>query len=90
MTSYLQLVEATGTAVETLVDVAIRSKNDLARVAAAKEILDRAGLTPELQVSVKFESEGRDERIGKLKDKLDVMQRGLEERAIDAVARDMP
>ena len=90
MTSYLQLVEATGTAVETLVDVAMRSKNDLARVAAAKEILDRAGLTPELQVSVKFESEGRDERIGKLKDKLDVMQRGLEERAIDAVARDMP
>lgn len=90
MTSYLQLVEATSTAVETLVDVAIKSKNDLARVAAAKEILDRAGLTPELQVSVKFESEGRDERIHKLKDKLDVMQRGLEERAIDAVARDMP
>lgn len=89
MTSYLQLVEATSTAVETLVDVAIGSKNDLARVAAAKEILDRAGLTPELQVSVKFESEGRDERIHKLKDKLDTMQRGLEERAIDAVARDM-
>lgn len=89
MTSYLQLVEATSTAVETLVDVAIRSKNDLARVAASKEILDRAGLTPELQVSVKFESEGRDERMTRLREKLDTMQRGLQERAIDAVARDM-
>lgn len=89
LTSYLQLVEATSTAVEVLVDVALGSRNDLARVAASKEILDRAGLTPELQVSVKFESEGRDERLSRLKEKLDTMQRGLQERAIDAVARDV-
>jgi hypothetical protein len=89
LTSYLQLVEATSTAVDVLVDVAVTSRNDLARVAAAKEILDRAGLTAELQVSVKFETEGRDERLSRLKDKLDTMQRGLQERAIDAVARDI-
>lgn len=88
MTSYLQLVEATSDAVDVLVDVAVHSRNDLARVAAAKEILDRAGLTPELQVSVKFESEGRTEKMDQLKSKLDTMQRGLQERAIDAVARE--
>ena len=52
MSSYLQLVHHASTAVECLVDVAQHSKNDQARVMAAKEILDRAGLTPDLNINV--------------------------------------
>ena len=45
--AYAQMVEGTAKAVTTLIDVMDSSKNDLARVQAAKELLDRAGLTPE-------------------------------------------
>jgi hypothetical protein len=88
MTSYLQIVEASGVAVEALVDVAQHSRNDIARVAAAKEILDRAGLTADLQVTVHIEGDERNERISRLRDRLDSMQKGLQSRAIDAVARE--
>lgn len=90
MTSYLQIVEATSVAVDALVSVAKDSRNDLARVAAAKEILDRAGLTAELKISVNIEGDERNDKINRLKEKLDAMQRGLQTKAIDAVARDVP
>ena len=77
MSSYLQIVEATSVAVDTLVDVTLHSRNDLARVQAAKEILDRAGLTAELNVTIKLEGQDRDEKMDKLREKLDSMQRGL-------------
>jgi len=89
MSSYLQLVEATSVAVQALVDVATTSRNDLARVNAAREILDRAGLTAELQVSVTIEGEGRDQKIAALKSKLDSMQSGLQTRAVDAASREV-
>jgi len=77
MSSYLQIVEATSIAVDALVDVTLNSRNDLARVQAAKEILDRAGLTAELNVTIKLEGDDRTERMDKLREKLDSMQRGL-------------
>jgi hypothetical protein len=42
--AYAQIIEATGTAVEALIDVANFSTNDLARVQASNSLLDRAGL----------------------------------------------
>lgn len=43
--AYAQLTKGTKTAVETLINVMETSSNDLARVTAAKELLDRAGLS---------------------------------------------
>lgn len=74
MNSYLKLVEATDVAVDTLVDVAAHSRNDLARVAASKEILDRAGLTQELEISIKLDDSGKSSRLDELRDKLDGIQ----------------
>jgi hypothetical protein len=86
MSSYLQLVEATGIAVDTLINVALDSRNDLARVQAAREILDRAGLTAELNVTIKLEGEERSERMTALREKLDSMQRGLTAQVIETTA----
>ena len=44
--SYTALVDATDIAVETLVNIALYGRREDARVQAAKEILDRSGLTP--------------------------------------------
>lgn len=74
MNSYLMLVEATGIAVEALVDVAQHSRNDLARVAASKEILDRAGMTPELEISITLDKDGKAGRLDELREKLDGIQ----------------
>jgi len=71
LTSYMNLVDATGAAVTALVDVATSSRNDLARVQAAKEILDRAGLTAALEVSVSFSDSGTSDRMSELRKKLD-------------------
>lgn len=74
MSSYLKLVEATDVAVEALVDVASHSRNDLARVAASKEILDRAGLTQELEISIKLDDGGKADRMDDLREKLNGIQ----------------
>lgn len=74
MNSYLMLVEATEVAVTALVDVAAHSRNDLARVAASKEILDRAGLTPELEISITLDKDGKTGRLDELREKLDGIQ----------------
>jgi hypothetical protein len=52
MSAYATIVEGASDAVNALVQIANTSRNDLARVNAAREILDRAGLTPTLQVNV--------------------------------------
>lgn len=50
--AYAQLTKGTKTAVETLINVMETSTNDLARVNAAKELLDRAGLSVDQHVTV--------------------------------------
>lgn len=65
MVAYARLIEGSETAVSTLIEVCESSRSDMARVQAAKEILDRAGLTPEVRISVTTEdtSEARIERL---------------------------
>lgn len=65
MVAYSRLIEGSETAVETLIEVCESSKSDMARVQAAKEILDRAGLTPEVRINVTTEdtSESRIQRL---------------------------
>lgn len=70
LSSYASLVQHSQTAVDVLVDVAQHSRNDLARVAASKEILDRVGLTPDLNITVTVEG-GDSSPVSKLKKRLD-------------------
>jgi hypothetical protein len=75
--SYAALVDATDLAVETLVNIALYGRREEARVAAAREILDRSGLTPEVRVSIDTSASDRDARIGDLRRRLDTMRTGL-------------
>jgi len=81
LSAYASIVEAADDAVTALVHVATHGRNELARVAAAKEILDRAGLTPTLNVNLQVSSGG--EQITALQEKLDSIQKNLRSRAID-------
>lgn len=82
--AYSRIVGASEKAVQALVEIAVSGRNEVARVTAAKEILDRAGLTAELQISVRLESDGRAERISEVQKKLLSMQQNLQARVIDA------
>jgi hypothetical protein len=75
--SYAALVEATDVAVEALVYIALHGRREEARVAAAREILDRSGLTPEIRVSIDTSASDRDMRMSELRRRLDSMKTGL-------------
>lgn len=77
VTEYAALVEATSVAVETLIYVAEHGRREEARVMAAREILDRSGLTPEIRISVDTRGSERDARLIALKARLDSMKTGL-------------
>lgn len=74
--AYAQMVYGSKTAVSTLIDVMEHSKNDLARVNAAKEMLDRAGLGVDAgHVQVTAASDGatdtREAQLDRIKSHLD-------------------
>jgi hypothetical protein len=50
LSSYARLMEGSAAAVAALIDVVNESRNDLARVQAARELLDRAGLVQDQHV----------------------------------------
>ena len=60
--AYAGIVEAAGSAVDALVDVATFSSNDLARVGAANSLLDRAGLGLESQLLERLARMGEQEQ----------------------------
>jgi hypothetical protein len=76
LSAYSAVVEASEEAVEVLIDVAKNGRNELARVAAAKELLDRAGLTPTLNINVNVGGKESD-AMRVLRDKLDRIQKNL-------------
>jgi hypothetical protein len=85
MGAYLGLVDATDLAVSTLSDVALNGRNELARVQAARELLDRAGLTADLNVTVRIEGDERTSRIEALQTRLDTMGTSLRSRVAGAI-----
>jgi len=85
MGAYLGLVDATDLAVSTLSDVALNGRNELARVQAARELLDRAGLTADLNVTVRIEGDERTSRIEALQSRLDTMGTSLRSRVAGAI-----
>jgi hypothetical protein len=73
--AYAQMVEGTAKAVTTLIDVMDSSKNDLARVQAAKEMLDRAGLTPEQTAqATAIQVETQNDQLERVKRRLDTVR----------------
>lgn len=81
LSAYAAIVDGADAAVEALVYVATKGKNELARVQAAKEILDRAGLTATLNINLKVG--GADELVSDLQERLDAIQRNVSRRALD-------
>ena len=77
VTSYAALVDATDIAVETLLYVAQHGRREEARVAAAKEILDRSGLTPEIRIAIDAVGSERETRLAELRRRLDDMRISL-------------
>lgn len=77
VTQYAALVDATGIAVETLISVAMNGRREEARVAAAKEILDRSGLVPEIRVAIDNVGSERETRMAELRRRLDDMRTSL-------------
>ena len=75
--SYAALVDATDVAVGTLIEVALYGKREEARVMAAREILDRSGLSPEVRVAIDAVGSERDTRIAELRRRLDGMKTSL-------------
>ena len=75
--SYTALVDATDIAVEALANVVLYGRREEARVMAAREILDRAGLTPEIRVAVDTSGSERDARMAALRARLDAMRTSL-------------
>lgn len=74
--SYVRLVEATDIAVTTLVYVAVHGRHDEARVAAAREILERANLSADVRAAVESQTDTEVRRDALLA-RLDSMQAAL-------------
>ena len=77
VTSYAALVDATDVAVGTLIDIALYGRREEARVAAAREILDRSGLSPEIRVTLDSSSSEREARLADLRSRLDAVRVSL-------------
>jgi hypothetical protein len=75
--SYTALVEATDIAVDTLISIALYGRHEDARVNAAKEILDRSGLTPEIRVAIDTSPSEKETRFAELRRRLDDMKVSL-------------
>lgn len=75
--SYTALVDATDIAVDTLTNIALYGRREEARVMAAREILDRSGLTPEIRVAIDTTGSERDARLTELRRRLDSMRTSL-------------
>jgi hypothetical protein len=52
LVSYAKILEGSSTAVEALINIVEHSRSDMARVGAAKELLDRAGLVQDQHVQI--------------------------------------
>lgn len=75
--SYASLVDATDVAVSALIEVALYGRREEARVMAAREILDRSGLVPEIRVAIDAVGSERESRIAELHRRLDGMKTSL-------------
>lgn len=89
--AYSKLVDHTDVAVEALIDVAQNSRTDMARVQAAKELLDRAGIVQDSHIHVHGADDDetdRPELIDRLRKQLDSTKDRLQLVAIPTTAHE--
>ena len=87
MAAYMKLVEATEVAVDTLVWVAVNGRREEARVLAAKEILDRAGIRAGIDIHVVPDPSTDTSQVDALRARLATMADGMRSR--DEISRRM-
>lgn len=92
LTSYAKMLDASDLAVGTLIDVMEYSKNALARVKAAQEILDRVGLVHQdgaHQSNDEKTTESQDTLLNELRKHMDTAKERLQITTIDVVEADV-
>lgn len=70
ISAYTKLVEGSDVAVTALIQVAEHGRSEIARVQAAKEILDRVGMAPELHLTISSDDAEGGSRLESLRDRL--------------------
>lgn len=83
LAAYMRLVEGAEIAVEALLDVVENGKREDARVMAAREILDRAGIRGGVDVNIVLpegDGVGQSDQILQLRERLDTMAESLQAR----------
>lgn len=78
LSAYMQLVENSEVAVEALIWVAANGKREEARVMAAREILDRAGIRAGVDVNVNISGDEGNSSVNDLKARLKRMGEGMD------------
>lgn len=92
LSAYAKMMDASDIAVETLVDVMENSKNALARVKAAQEVLDRVGLVHQdgaHQSNEEKTTESQDVLLEELRKHMDTAKERLQITTIDIVDADV-
>lgn len=79
LSSYARMIEGSDTAVAALIEVARDGRSELARVQAAKELLDRAGLVQDQHVHLHADDDGAGGGIHELRKHLDEVRSRLSE-----------
>ena len=77
ISSYVRLADATDEAVDVLLHTLVHGRHEETKVAAAKEILDRAGVVGEIRVAVEQTQSDRDVRLAELRSQLASMKDAL-------------
>ena len=79
LTAFEGLVEASTIAVDTLVDVMEHSKRDDARVAAAREVLDRVGISGQGEIHLHLHGDGAEAEstVSKIRNRLTEMSSAM-------------
>jgi len=81
--AYANIVEGSQKAVDALLDVAENGRSEMARVQAAKELLDRAGLTADVNVNVRISAEVDAGAI--LRERLETMSTKIETVEVEVI-----
>jgi len=83
LSAYANIVEGSQKAVDALLDVAENGRSEMARVQAAKELLDRAGLTADVNVNVRISAEVDAGAI--LRERLETMSTKIETVEVEVI-----
>ena len=90
LVSFAKIIDGSMSAVEALLDVAENGRSEMARVQAAKEILDRAGVAQDQHVHIHRPEEdlSEDDMLDELRNRLSIATNRLRIKAIPVASED--